>query len=88
MRAQEYREAVAAGHGAYLMEEEKADVFSVAVGNLPPRTSVLIKITYVAGMEHSALRCEAFFNGRWNSRVEYGGASNGLCCTCQAGTLA
>ena len=30
------------------MEEEKRDVFSVSVGNIPPRTSVLIKIVYVA----------------------------------------
>ncbi|CAK8671220.1 unnamed protein product [Clavelina lepadiformis] len=44
----EYREAVEAGHGAYLMDEEKADVFTVSVGNLPPGAKVLIKITYVA----------------------------------------
>ncbi|ELR19183.1 ubiquitin domain containing protein [Acanthamoeba castellanii str. Neff] len=43
----EYKEAVAAGHGAYLMDEEKPDVFTVSVGNLPPNSSVLIKITYV-----------------------------------------
>eukprot|EP00760_Papus_ankaliazontas_P032309 PhM_4_TR5741/c0_g1_i1/m.86992/K10798/PARP; poly [ADP-ribose] polymerase len=45
----EYKAAVAAGHGAYLMDEseEKPDVFTVSVGNLPPRTRVVIKITYV-----------------------------------------
>ncbi|KAL6044894.1 Protein mono-ADP-ribosyltransferase parp4 [Balamuthia mandrillaris] len=43
----EYKEAVAAGHGAYLMDEEKPDVFTVSVGNLPPKCSVMIKITYV-----------------------------------------
>jgi poly [ADP-ribose] polymerase len=35
----EYKEAVAAGHGAYLMDEEKPDVFTVSVGNLVPRTT-------------------------------------------------
>ncbi|XP_064614206.1 LOW QUALITY PROTEIN: protein mono-ADP-ribosyltransferase PARP4-like [Liolophura sinensis] len=46
----EYKEAVSAGHGAYLMDqdEETPDVFTVSVGNLPPKASVLIKITYVA----------------------------------------
>ncbi|XP_032219397.2 protein mono-ADP-ribosyltransferase PARP4 isoform X2 [Nematostella vectensis] len=44
----EYREAISAGHGAYLMDEETPDVFTVNVGNLPPAASVLIKITYVA----------------------------------------
>jgi poly [ADP-ribose] polymerase 2/3/4 len=46
----EYKEAIAQGHGAYLMEEseETPDVFSVAVGNLPASATVLIKITYVA----------------------------------------
>lgn len=44
----EYKEAVSQGHGAYLMDEEKPDVFTISVGNLPASASVLIKITYVA----------------------------------------
>nr|XP_047129288.1 protein mono-ADP-ribosyltransferase PARP4 isoform X3 [Hydra vulgaris] len=46
----EYKEAIQQGHGAYLMEEqeESPDVFTVTVGNLPPNSDVLIKITYVA----------------------------------------
>lgn len=44
----EYKEAIAQGHGAYLMDEETPDVFTVSVGNLPPGAHVLIKITYVA----------------------------------------
>uniref|UniRef100_F6V7V1 VIT domain-containing protein n=4 Tax=Ciona intestinalis TaxID=7719 RepID=F6V7V1_CIOIN len=44
----EYKEAVAAGHGAYLMDEERADVFTISIGNLPPKAKVVIKITYVA----------------------------------------
>ncbi|KAL9969636.1 hypothetical protein ACROYT_G021872 [Oculina patagonica] len=43
----EYREAISQGHGAYLMDEETPDVFTVSVGNLPPGALVLIKITYV-----------------------------------------
>jgi len=43
----EYREAISQGHGAYLMDEETPDVFTVSVGNLPPGAQVLIKITYV-----------------------------------------
>ncbi|KAK2557988.1 Protein mono-ADP-ribosyltransferase PARP4 [Acropora cervicornis] len=43
----EYREAISQGHGAYLMDEETPDVFTVSVGNLPPGSQVLIKITYV-----------------------------------------
>ncbi|CAF4052927.1 unnamed protein product, partial [Adineta steineri] len=48
---QEYREAIEKGHGAYLMHQEQAQVFSVAVGNLPANTEVIIKITYVAELE-------------------------------------
>ncbi|KAI0229496.1 Protein mono-ADP-ribosyltransferase PARP4 [Lamellibrachia satsuma] len=49
----EYKEAVAAGHGAYLMDqhEDLPDVFTVSVGNIPPKASVLIKITYVAELQ-------------------------------------
>ncbi|XP_031548614.1 protein mono-ADP-ribosyltransferase PARP4-like isoform X2 [Actinia tenebrosa] len=43
----EYREAISQGHGAYLMDEETPDVFTVSVGNLPPNASVLIKITHI-----------------------------------------
>ncbi|XP_078001506.1 protein mono-ADP-ribosyltransferase PARP4-like isoform X2 [Glandiceps talaboti] len=43
----EYKEAISKGHGAYLMDEETPDVFTVSVGNLPPKASVMIKITYV-----------------------------------------
>ena len=48
----EYREAIARGDGAYLMDQSKEspEVFSIAVGNLPPDCSVIIKITYVTEM--------------------------------------
>ncbi|KAL1780944.1 poly [ADP-ribose] polymerase 4, partial [Sigmodon hispidus] len=44
---QKYREAVSQGHGAYLMDQDTPNVFTVSVGNLPPRAKVLIKITYI-----------------------------------------
>lgn len=49
----EYKEAVERGDGAYLMDEseEKPDVFTVSVGNLPPKTTVIIKITYVSELQ-------------------------------------
>ncbi|XP_059540128.1 protein mono-ADP-ribosyltransferase PARP4 isoform X2 [Myotis daubentonii] len=43
----EYREAISQGHGAYLMDQDAPDVFTVSVGNLPPKAKVLIKITYI-----------------------------------------
>ncbi|XP_064627264.1 protein mono-ADP-ribosyltransferase PARP4-like isoform X2 [Lineus longissimus] len=49
----EYKQAIAEGHGAYLMDqdEETPEIFTVSVGNLPPYASVLIKITYVAELQ-------------------------------------
>ncbi|XP_006879680.1 PREDICTED: poly [ADP-ribose] polymerase 4-like [Elephantulus edwardii] len=44
---QEYREAISQGHGAYLISQDTPDVFTVSVGNLPPKAQVLIKITYI-----------------------------------------
>ncbi|XP_045149944.1 protein mono-ADP-ribosyltransferase PARP4 [Echinops telfairi] len=43
----EYKEAISQGHGAYLMDQDAPDVFTVSVGNLPPKAKVLIKITYI-----------------------------------------
>ncbi|KAM9169492.1 protein mono-ADP-ribosyltransferase PARP4 isoform 2-T2 [Pangshura tecta] len=43
----EYREAISRGDGAYLMDQDAPDVFTVSVGNLPPKTTVFIKVTYI-----------------------------------------
>jgi hypothetical protein len=44
----EYKEAVERGHGAFLMEQDEPNVFTVSVGNLPPRTVVIVRIAYVS----------------------------------------
>lgn len=46
--AQEYKEATEKGHGAFLLESEKDDVFQIAVGNLPAKASVVISLTLAA----------------------------------------
>ncbi|XP_078078208.1 protein mono-ADP-ribosyltransferase PARP4 isoform X2 [Mustelus asterias] len=43
----EYQQAIKQGHGAYLMDQASADVFTISIGNLPPNASVIIKITYI-----------------------------------------
>ena len=43
---QQYQQAVAAGKRAALLEQERDDVFTVQVGNLPPGEEVTIEITY------------------------------------------
>eukprot|EP00062_Callorhinchus_milii_P019744 gi/632974631/ref/XP_007903786.1/ PREDICTED: LOW QUALITY PROTEIN: poly [ADP-ribose] polymerase 4 [Callorhinchus milii] len=43
----EYRQAIKQGHGAYLMDQSAADVFTISIGNLPPNANVVIKITYI-----------------------------------------
>ncbi|XP_044072757.1 protein mono-ADP-ribosyltransferase PARP4 isoform X2 [Siniperca chuatsi] len=44
----EYRQAIEKGHGAYLMDQDAPDVFTISVGNLPPDATVLIKVTFVS----------------------------------------
>jgi Ca-activated chloride channel family protein len=46
-----YDDAMEAGHGAYLLDQERPDVFQASVGNLPPGTEVLLKITYVTELD-------------------------------------
>uniref|UniRef100_UPI00398E7C2A protein mono-ADP-ribosyltransferase PARP4 isoform X2 n=1 Tax=Pristiophorus japonicus TaxID=55135 RepID=UPI00398E7C2A len=43
----EYRKAIKQGHGAYLMDQAAADIFTISIGNLPPNANVIIKITYI-----------------------------------------
>ncbi|CAL8240846.1 unnamed protein product [Merluccius merluccius] len=44
----EYKRAIQEGHGAYLMDQDAPDVFTISVGNLPPGATVLIKVTFVS----------------------------------------
>jgi hypothetical protein len=48
---EQYDDAIAEGHGAYLLEQHRPDVFSVRVGNLKPRQAVTIRLTYVSDVE-------------------------------------
>lgn len=43
----EYKQAIERGHGAYLMDQDAPDVFTISVGNLPPGATVLIKVTFI-----------------------------------------
>src|SRR5688572_27376636 len=42
-----YDNAMEQGHGAFLLDEERPDVFQASIGNLPPGKEVLVKLTYV-----------------------------------------
>jgi hypothetical protein len=44
---EEYDTAISQGHGAYLLDEERPDVFTASLGNVPPGAEVLLKLTYV-----------------------------------------
>src|SRR4026208_1597206 len=43
-----YNEAIRFGHGAYLLDQERPDVFTASIGNIPPGQEVSIRITYVS----------------------------------------
>uniref|UniRef100_A0A8B9Q962 Poly [ADP-ribose] polymerase n=1 Tax=Apteryx owenii TaxID=8824 RepID=A0A8B9Q962_APTOW len=43
----EYSKAISQGDGAYLMDQDAPDIFVISVGNLPPDSTVLIKISYI-----------------------------------------
>jgi Ca-activated chloride channel family protein len=42
-----YDRAIEQGHGAFLLDEERPDVFQASVGNLLPGKEVLVKLAYV-----------------------------------------
>lgn len=48
----EYEEAIRRGDGAALLEQEKADIFQISVGNIPASTRVNVKISYVVEMDN------------------------------------
>ncbi|CAG8589419.1 352_t:CDS:2 [Dentiscutata erythropus] len=52
--AKEYDEAIQQGHGAYLLEEQLADIFQCSIGNITAGQTVVIRITYVTELKHDA----------------------------------
>ncbi len=48
---EDYDDAMEAGYGAYLLDEERPDVFTASIGNLPPGAEVSIRITYVTELQ-------------------------------------
>lgn len=47
---QQYAEAIQAGHRAALLEQERDDVFTVQVGNLPPGETAEVRIVYAESL--------------------------------------
>jgi len=43
----QYDDALEAGHGGFLLDEERADVFTASLGNVKPGAEVVLSITYV-----------------------------------------
>ena len=49
----QYENAISEGDGAFLMEQERTDVFTIRVGNLKPRQAATIRISYVRPLTRS-----------------------------------
>jgi Ca-activated chloride channel family protein len=46
-----YQEAIDAGHGAFLAEQHRPDVFSARAGNLKPGQAATVRLTYICPLE-------------------------------------
>jgi Ca-activated chloride channel homolog len=48
---EQYIEAISDGNGAFMMEQDRPDVFTIRVGSLKPAQAVTIRLTYVSHLE-------------------------------------
>ncbi|HTL29467.1 MAG TPA: VIT domain-containing protein, partial [Tepidisphaeraceae bacterium] len=48
-----YENAINQGDGAFLMEQERADIFTIRVGNLKPKQAATIRISYVRALKQT-----------------------------------
>lgn len=46
-----YEDAINQGNGAFLLEQEREDIFTVRVGNLLPKQAALVRLTYVQPLD-------------------------------------
>jgi Ca-activated chloride channel family protein len=51
-----YDDALAAGHGGYLLDEERPNIFTLSVGNLAPGAQAVIEVEYVTLLEVEGAR--------------------------------
>ena len=50
---EEYDRALADGHGAYLLDEDRANLFTASIGNLLPGQQAIVTVQYVAPLERA-----------------------------------
>jgi Ca-activated chloride channel family protein len=50
---EKYENAINNGDGAFLMEQERADIFTIRVGNLKPKQAATIRISYVRALKQT-----------------------------------
>jgi Ca-activated chloride channel family protein len=55
---QEYAQAIASGHRAAIAEEERPDVFTMRVGNLPPGEEAVVELELIAPLDYVAGEAE------------------------------
>lgn len=55
---EKYDDAMADGHGAFLLDQERPNIFTASLGNLKPGVEVVVQVTYVAllNLEGDAVR--------------------------------
>lgn len=69
---EQYKEALAQGHGAYLLEQASADVFEMQVGNIPAHTRVVVTIRYATQLTWSGDKLRFFIPGTIVPRYGHG----------------
>ncbi|APB32947.1 von Willebrand factor type A domain protein [Gloeomargarita lithophora Alchichica-D10] len=47
----QYDEAIKEGHGAYLVDQDRPNIFTISVGNLLPQQAVVVRMTYVQELD-------------------------------------
>lgn len=50
---EKYDDAMADGHGAFLLDQDRPNIFTASVGNLEPGQQAAVKISYVAELDQS-----------------------------------
>jgi Ca-activated chloride channel family protein len=51
---EKYDEAMSHGHGAFLVDQDRPNIFTASVGNLLPNQEATVRLTYVTELEQSA----------------------------------
>lgn len=87
LAVEKYEDAIDQGHGAFMVEQDRPDVFTARAGNIKPHQAATIRLTYVCALERVDKSIRVAFPTTIAPRYQTATATDPFVATIDADTL-